>query len=230
MDNPWANGWSDEPEKPTFNDPEQNISTPSWTALHAHSSSLGGQEPDLSAPSWSTGAGMTWAEPSQTQGSLWSQTTDSGHLDAWGSSTYEGITLGRLTPELPSPQENNNREESPPVSPVPREDTPPVPSPVQEITITPPRTPSLTTQSPYWPPSPDVFGSFETGIDAESTGDPWSSLVSAFPPDTEEVDQWGSAWTAPRVEEETVEKVLPDEWEVARQRKENMDHQVVSIP
>jgi hypothetical protein len=221
MDNPWANGWSDEPDEPTLNDPNPTISaTPSWAA---HS----GQETDLSAPSWSTGAEIKWAEPSQTHGTLWSQAEDPGHLDAWGSSTYKGITLARLTPNLSPPQD----EESPPLSPVRREETPPIPSLVQEITITPPRVPSPAPQSPHIPPSPDVFGRFETAVNAENTGDddPWSSSASAFPAENE-VDQWGSTWKIPKVEEEEyAAKVLPDEWEVARQHKESMDRQIVRI-
>lgn len=221
MDNPWANGWSDEPEKPTLNDPEQSI-TPSWTASHAHSSSMSSEEADLSTPSWSTGMGMKWEEPSDTLGSLWSQTTDSGHLDAWESSTYKGISLS------PIPPSDDVSEKYPPVSPVQREVTPPIPSPVQEISITPPKSSSPSTQ-PHLPSSPDAFGSFETAIGSGGVGDPWSS-TSAFPPDTEEVEQWGSAWTVPKAEEEepTVQ-ILPDEWEIAKQRKENMDRQVVSI-
>lgn len=222
MDNPWANGWSNEPEIPSLDDPEP--ATQSWTASHAYPTSLSGEEADLSAPSWSTGAGMKWEEPSETQGSLWSQTTDSGYLDAWGSSTYKGISLT----SKPSKDEYVSKE-SPPLSLVQREETLPSHSAVQEITITPPRSPSPRTQSPHLPSSPDAFGNFETAIDAGGVGDPWSSR-SAFPPDTEEADQWGSAWAAPKVEEEeSTEQILPDEWEVAKQRKENMDRQVVSI-
>jgi hypothetical protein len=222
MDNPWANGWSDEPEKPNFNDLEQSI-TPSWTASHAHSSSMSSEEADLSTPSWSTGMDMKWEEPSDTLGSLWSQTTDSGHLDAWESSTYKGISLS------PIPPSDGTSEKSPPMSPVQREETLPVPSPVEEISITPPKSSSPSTHPPHLPSSPDAFGSFETAIDSGGIEDPWSS-TSAFPPDTEAIEQWGSAWTAPKAEEEEpTEQILLDEWEIAKQRKENMDRQVVSI-
>jgi hypothetical protein len=222
MDNPWANGWSDEPEKPTLNDPEQTSITPSWTASHAHSSSMSSEEADLSTPSWSTGVGMKWEEPPDTLGSLWSPTTDSGHLDPWESSTYKGISLS------PIPPSDGASEKSPPISPVQREETPPIPSLVQEISIT-PKSSSPSTQLTHLPSSPDAFGSFETAISSGGMEDPWSS-TSAFPPDTEEVEQWGSAWTVPKAEvEESTKQVLPDEWEIAKQRKESMDRQVVSI-
>jgi len=99
---------------------------------------------------------------------------------------------------------------------------------VQEISTT-PKSSSPSTQPPHLPSSPDAFGSFETAISSGGVEDPWSS-ASAFPPDTEEVEQWGSAWTAPKAEvEESTKQVLPDEWEIAKQRKESMDRQVVSI-
>jgi hypothetical protein len=228
MDNPWTSGWSDETVKPAFNDTKPDITSPSWTAH-----STGGEtETDLASPSWTTGADVKWAEPSDTQGSLWSQTVDSPHLDAWGSSTYKGIHLGGLPLQPPSPQAEEDNEDQPSSSPVQREVITPIPSPVQEVTITPPRAPSPTSESPHLPPSSSVFGSFETAVNAGTTtdDDPWSSSTSAFPPDTEEVNHWGSAWTAPKIDEDEItENKLPDEWEVARQRKENMDRHVVRI-
>ena len=225
MYNPWANGWSDESENPTNSDLKPAITTSSWTPEHALSASEGAQEDDLSAPSWSTGPDIKWAEPSQIRGSLWSQTAADDHLDAWGSSTYKGITLGPLASESLSPQEKYDRDESPPLSPVQQEKTPRIPSPEE---ITPPRVPSPVPQSAQFPSSPDAFGSFETAADAGSTvnDDPWFSSASAFPPDNEEVH----SWTAPKVgeaEEATEVQILPDEWEIAKRRKENMDRQVV---
>src|ERR1700737_3530757 len=108
MDNPWANGWADEHEKPVLKE-QKPITT--WSPSHLHSAS---EEIDLSTPSCVPGAGIKWTEPSETQGSLWSQNIDSVHLDAWGSSTYNGISLGRLTPEPPSLQEEG--EALPPLS------------------------------------------------------------------------------------------------------------------
>ena len=220
MDNLWTNGWSDEPEIPVLNNAKPIITPTSWEPST-------GEEADLSAPSWSSGSDIKWSETPETQGSLWSQTIDPPHLDGWGSSTPKGISLGRLTLEPPSPQEEEKLD-STPFSYVQR--TPPIPSSVQEDTTTPPRSPSPVPESPHLPGTPEVFGSFETAPNVEHTkdDDPWSSPISAIPLDTGEVDQWGSAWTAPRANEQESEEI-PDEWEVARQRKANMDRQVVSI-
>lgn len=224
MDNPWANGWSDESPNPALNDPKPIISSPSWT------DSVAGEESDLASPSWSAGADVKWPEPSETQGSLWSHNFDSVHLDAWGSSTYKGISLERPSPHPPSPQEQAEQEKDSPTSSPMQQDV--VPSSPKEVTITPPRGPSPALESPHLFASPEVFGSFETAANTRDTrdDDPWSSPISTFPLDTEEVEQWGSEWTAPKAdEEESTEDELPDEWEVARQRKENMDQQVVRI-
>lgn len=260
MDNPWANGWNEDHPKPeTEPEPEPVKST--WVPSHnAHSSSLGdiSQEADISVPSWSTPTEIKWAEPSETGGSIWSSEqadatldNDPGHLDAWGSTSYKGITLSRT----PSPQvedEENSEEEdvaAPSVSTSERrEPTPPISSPIHEITITPPAQPQADESIPettlhvppaILPPSPDAFGTFEVGIPsaAGEDEDPWSNSAPSFPPDagqvdTGEVDHWGSAWHEPKTtgdgDSDGKEK-LPDEWEIARQQKERMDRQVVSL-
>jgi len=208
MDNLWA-------EDPATNDIITNSPSTSWNQPQAESS----QEP---APSWSTD--VKWSEPTLTEPSVWSQTTDSGYMDAW-ESTYNHT---HLPPGSPSQQDEDASEEPLPHFPVAlvgQNDNPPLPLSEKQITR---RTPSPPTKSPGILPSSDTFGSFEAATDTKDVGDPWSS-ATAFSPDMEEVDQWGSAWTASKVEtDEVSEKVLPDEWELARQRKENMDRQVVS--
>src|ERR1700720_2104380 len=111
MDNPWANGWSDESEKPPLHNPKLT-----WSASHALST---GKEIEFSTPSWSPGTDIKWTEPSETQGSLWLQTINSAHLDPWGSSTYKGVSHGR--PEPLSPQEDEKDEDSLQSSPVHQE-------------------------------------------------------------------------------------------------------------
>lgn len=248
MDNPWANGWNDEAKDTTSTDiagPSKAPANSSWIpSHHAHSSSLdGSQEADISMPSWSTGADVKWSEPSLTGGSLWSSQqvdSDPAHLDAWGSTTYKGISLTSSPGTHAKELEEHDEEDIPsPSSPVHADDKPPspIPSPVQEITIvTPPTIPSPPPESIIpvtLPPDSDNFGTFETGLASagDDEEDPWSSSAAAFPPETEEVDQWGSAWNARKEthEDEHEDEEQLDEWEAARQMKQKMDQQVVCI-
>lgn len=178
------------------------------------------KEADISIPSWSTGSEIKWSEPSDIQGSLWSHSTDD---DTWAeaSSTYKGISLG------PHPEIGTEDTGVSLPSPAHSEE------PLENITTPKSPSPPPAHEPLDLPPSPDAFGSFETALDPTKMAnieddDPWSASASVFPPNTDGVDQWGSAWTAPGVGAEALaQEEIPDEWEIAKQHKEKMDRQVV---
>ena len=74
---------------------------------------------------------------------------------------------------------------------------------------------------PVAPPSPDGFGSFESGFEADAAHSPGFTVNPA------EADPWGSsAWTDANPQEEDDAPI--DEWERAKQEKEKQDRRVVS--
>ena len=84
-------------------------------------------EADLAAPSWSTGAGIRWNEPSEdSHGFGWSHTEPDM---AWGASTYDSIQIGK-----PSSPQMSQLE--------------PVTTQVEPITLSPPSTTILTASEP----------------------------------------------------------------------------------
>ncbi|KAI0629255.1 hypothetical protein C8Q77DRAFT_315572 [Trametes polyzona] len=198
---------------------------PSWTSTKLTSSY--GEEADLAAPSWSTGAGIHWNEPS-SPGFTWGQAEPDM---AWGTSVYEGIPLGK-TPtkevpveELPLPE--HLTAEGPDTDGTRDEELPP---PIEDVHVPSPATTPLplpeTASSesieklpePATPPSPDGFGSFETGLPEETVHSPGFALNDA------DADPWGaSAWSSAPAEEPD-EPV--DEWERARQEKAKQDRRV----
>lgn len=93
MDDLYQNAWSE------TNDTASAFKTnsrSSWSSPSKLTSSFN-EEADLAAPSWSTGVGIQWDEPSGSPGFSWSQAdADAG----WGPSTYEGITLGKPPVEV----------------------------------------------------------------------------------------------------------------------------------
>ncbi|KAI0766905.1 hypothetical protein BD413DRAFT_567981 [Trametes elegans] len=195
---------------------------PAWTPTKLTSSYS--EEADLAAPSWSTGAGIHWNEPG-SPGFSWSQAeADSG----WGSSTYEGISLSKPTtdeaPVILSVAEEakesldvdtaSSTDDTPDSvdSPSPTVPSPTVLEPVSLVGIE--ITPALVA-----PPSPDGFGSFETGFhEEESVQSPSFALPGA------QTDPWGSSAWAEAEPEESDEP--EDEWERARQVKAKLDRRV----
>ncbi|PIL25000.1 hypothetical protein GSI_12888 [Ganoderma sinense ZZ0214-1] len=254
MDDLYQNAWSETTTNvtPTFNpDPR-----PSWSSPSKVTSPYD-EEADLAAPSWSTGAGIQWDEPSGSPGISWSLADgDAG----WGPSTYEGITLGKspvdVVPQrIREPPENAVldavKETSPTaiqevndyVALAPSPDKPPssLPSsPVQasspEPSLSPaspkaPLPPTVSTSVPEpvvvpsydivpelaAPPSPDGFGTFESGLAEEAPG---------FGVNDADADPWGaSAWADTKQEEDDDEPVV-DEWERAKQEKAKQDRRV----
>lgn len=202
---------------------------PSWTSTKLTSSY--GEEADLAAPSWSTGAGIHWNEPS-SPGFSWSQTEPDL---AWGTSSYAGISIGKTpeaesiadpldakspTGDIPDADEPEDEDAGSVSTDVPTSERAKSPSPSPP----PPEFTSFgsqeTTPELAAPPSPDGFGSFETAFTEDTAQSPGFALDEAV------ADPWGSsAWseTQPEQEEEPV-----DEWERARQEKAKQDRRVVS--
>ena len=256
MDDLYQNAWSETADvTPTFNpDPR-----PSWSSPSKVTNSYD-EEADLAAPSWSTGAGIQWDEPSGSPGISWSLADgDAG----WGASTYEGITLVKSPVDVVQqatqhepPEEavldvlneaspTATQEANDYIALGPSPDNPPASlpsSPVQasspECSLSPasPKdhlSPTLSTSVPEpvaipsydiapelaAPPSPDGFGTFESGLVEETP---------VFGTNNADADPWGaSAWAETKREEDDDEPVV-DEWERAKQEKAKQDRRVVS--
>ncbi|KAA1468812.1 hypothetical protein DENSPDRAFT_543165 [Dentipellis sp. KUC8613] len=216
MDDPWRNAWGD----PSSTHPE----TSAWSTPASQPDE---EEADLAAPSWSTGLGIEWNEPPDVQGSLWSQNTIS---DPWSppANTFEGLTLGRTssmeTPESPDEVTTSEADSEPPSTDVVHDAvaTPTVAS-EQETEHSAPSSPS---PDPSLTSSPDAFGTFEIGANADDI-DPWPASAAGF--GQQPSDQtWGAAWADTTEETPTREdrQQSVDEWEEARRRKEELDRKV----
>ena len=232
MDDLYQNAWSETSDTaPAFS----NNSTPSWPTSHKHTKSYG-EEADLAAPSWSTGAGISWDEPTGNSGLSWSH-TDADADAGWGPSTYEGISFGTSSVEIeektdvvaaPAPNERDDdavRTSSPGSSSL---SPPSSPSYLPASSSPPPSADTIQIQSyevaveGVAPPSPDGFGGFESGLAEESTPSPGFQLNDA------ESDPWGpSAWADTKAEREEDEEEVIDEWERAKQEKAKQDRHVV---
>ncbi|RDX54284.1 hypothetical protein OH76DRAFT_1461862 [Lentinus brumalis] len=225
MDDLYQNAWSETTDSATT---FKNGSTSSWTSPRIVSSL--DEEADLAAPSWSTGADLSWNEPG-SPGFSWSQTdTDAG----WGPSTYEGISLGKPSAQekVAEATDSTKHDDGTPDGAVIPITSPPATEPVPSPTTQLPSPPSSPPASPepipvvnyeaavaqVAPPSPDGFGSFESGLeeDAHSPG---------LAVDDTEADPWGSsAWGDTKLEEE--EEAPLDEWERAKREKAKQDRRV----
>ncbi|CDO73263.1 hypothetical protein BN946_scf185008.g25 [Trametes cinnabarina] len=210
----FQNAWSETTNKiPTI--PKEDTK-PAWSPPK-----LIGEEADLAAPSWSTGAEIDWNEPTGSPGFSWS------HAEpdlAWGSSVYESIPIGKTpveeVPAATAAAEDAYEVQEPadehPVLPAEEAHTPGAVSSLP---------PSSTLPEAYEvkpelvvPPSPDGFGSFETGVADTNAVSPKFSL---------EDDPWAApSWAeteacSPESPDEPV-----DEWERARREKLKMDKRV----
>lgn len=208
MEDPWTNAWG-ELSKPV--DPQN-----SWSDTQD-------AETDISMPSWATGTNVKWAEPSDTQQSLWDAQLP---VNEWNPSHYDDILLRTSSQVDPSQSDRSpspvNLEESAPASPMQSTETSCVPDDDEPPMV---RSRSSTPASPS---SPDVFGTFETGHDANGGGvDPWGH--SDFPASAQdETTAWAPAWDEEMPKAQTeVDNEGGDEWEEAKQRKERQDRHVV---
>lgn len=231
MDDPWANAWG-EPAKSTA-EPHTLWAGSTFKTIN-DTSDLDSSEADIGMPSWTTGAGIQWAEPSEHQASLWGTTLPPKE---WAPSPYDSISLEKASAEAldhhdssPSPEP---KEPSPPSSPEASSKTIDISIfPLEnEMTIPQFRTSSPT--SPHSPPtpipdSPDAFGTFETGLVDENDVDPWSHSIAPPGSAPVEASTWDPEWRTQSSEEgiEGGSRKI-DEWEIAKQQKERQDRHVV---
>ncbi|KAI0027478.1 hypothetical protein K488DRAFT_90824 [Vararia minispora EC-137] len=237
MDDVWGNAWGDAPSSPAPG------SIP-WAAKKSENLE---EEADLAMPSWSTGAGIRWDEPSEASSSIWSQSASS---PPWSPiNSYSDISLVSR-PTLTSAQDLDEPSLSP-EPPATEEDEEPLdtstPS-IRAVALPPgdksgfadpepllepaamdsePATERVPSPSPLpRPPSPDGdgFGMFESGVVDGSTV-PWTSTSPVFPDPTDGADAWGSAWGSEKREADGGAED-EDEWAVARKRKEALDRKL----
>lgn len=230
MEDPWANAWG-EPTKPDGGSRTTWVpsTTPSPTNVVQDS------EIDIAMPSWATGAGVKWTEPSDAQDSLWDATLPSKE---WAASPYDSISLAKGSvdeftqpSDSPSPEPAEPSHLSIPSPPAPLflsvEDEPPE----NNATISHPSSPTISSTKSVSPPgSPDAFGTFETGLDNdEPNTDPWSHPGAVSDSASLNADAWGGPeWGASNSEMEiSLDKKPVDEWEEAKQQKEKQDRHVV---
>lgn len=229
MDDLYNNAWGD-PVNPETASTSFGSSQPSWTSPKL-SHDLHDDESDLAAPSWSTGTGIKWNEPSEDDhGFAWSHTEPDL---AWTSSTYETIQIGKLQSthalEEPSSPDADEREIEVTPHQSPRLDQEPLR--VQEETTpreefkSPSKPPISPVQSPTpsRSPSPDGFGTFTSGFVAAD------DAVSPDPAFQLGDDSWGSAWAGDVGSEAEEKAEVEDEWDVAKRRKEQQDRVVVRV-
>lgn len=221
MDELYGNAWGDSADIAG----DLPLPRPSWTSpvLTTHE-----QEADLAAPSWSTGTGVQWDEPSEeVHGLGWST---SPHDETWRTdSVYDDIPIQSSTSERRSDQvsvtsashsedidvthevEPEYQQESRKTAhSTPHPDIP-FASDLEAETLS-PSSPSFSRSS-----SPDGFGTFETAFEKDS-----NTIPAAL-----EDESWGSPWVG-SVKAEEPDKAHPvDEWEAARKRKEDLDRRIV---
>jgi hypothetical protein len=224
MDDPWANAWG-EPTNPVSGGP---IVSSSWNLATQTHFPEHEQEADIGMPSWSTGAGVPWNEPSAAGNSLWSQPTPARQL--WEPSPYDQIPIGRSTfekppslPRTPSPKEDHvgKASYSPELLPLPHL----IPEEVVSIPVSRESSPRSDSDLPVSAPgpsesrpeSPDAFGTFESAV----TEAPWVS--TAAPSST--LEEWGSTWESESSKVVQERQAPLDEWEAAKRQKDEQDRQ-----
>ena len=234
MDDLWGNAWGS---------PEDDAKPTTWTVSEKpRNDDL--QEDDLATPSWSTGPGIRWDEPSDTQTSLWSN-ANAHHTaqDRPLENSYGDIPLGNS--RLAEPQGDNNNTLELPVEPESHSFSPPSPraqrsditaaSPSREPDreLSPSPTPSSPSRSPEPEPEPspssslDAFGTFTIGAEYSDTA-PFPTLGGPLGGQIDD-NEWGSPWGSESKDaEEGSAQVASDEWESAKLRQLEMDRQVVS--
>ncbi|KZT65737.1 hypothetical protein DAEQUDRAFT_759148 [Daedalea quercina L-15889] len=222
MDDLYANAWNDRADPPLSDLKPSTSSNTSWLSPKlpdAH------EEADLAAPSWSTGAGIAWNEPSDNAGFSWGQAdTDL----AWDSSTYDDIQIRNpasiAVDDDVHAAEAQDVEEVPsvPVSPAlpattaldvyqTHEPSPPAAREVLDVTV-----PLADAEALSLPADQDAFGTFESALV------PDEDTAVALEASDVNVDAWGAAWA----ETKEAEAEPVDEWEAARQRKAQQDRKV----
>ncbi|KAK7031425.1 hypothetical protein R3P38DRAFT_2923502 [Favolaschia claudopus] len=241
MDDPWANAWG-EPTAPSSTLPPPR---PFPTAQSGND-----DEEDITIPTWEP---PSWADNNNSN-SLWGAARSPviDKLPSW-QSPYDDIPLGKSTTSLPLETETeeahsdaDDDDEPSEEEHVPEPESSPdlereAPSPESvfdsapespidaPFEIPPVLSPGIPPHSP--PGSPDAFGTFETGLDEETTTTeaPWvSSHAAASGVDPADAG-WGAAWGSSDDAEDqsdVTSLAAVDEWEAAKQQKALQDKHV----
>lgn len=225
MDDLWGNAWGS---------PDDDAKATAWSTSEKPQND-DHQEDDLAMPSWSTGPGIQWDEPSDTQGPLWSN----AHHTAqdWSlEHPYGDISLANSRPAEPPADDNSTVElpveaESPPHSPyLPQGQCDDISAPSlsreldEELSPSPISSPPPPEPSP--PSSPDAFGTFTIGAEHSDTA-PFSTVGGSLGSQIYD-NEWGSPWgsVSKEVDGENTQ-FDSDEWESAKLRQLEMDSRVV---
>ncbi|KAH9995589.1 hypothetical protein BJV77DRAFT_229640 [Russula vinacea] len=225
MDDLWGNAWGS---------PDDDAKATAWSTSEKPQND-DHQEDDLAMPSWSTGPGIQWDEPSDTQGPLWSN----AHHTAqdWSlEHPYGDISLANSRPAEPPADDNSTVElpveaESPPHSPyLPQGQCDDISAPSlsreldEELSPSPISSPPPPEPSP--PSSPDAFGTFTIGAEHSDTA-PFSTIGGSLGGQVYD-NEWGSPWgsVSKDVDGESAQ-FDSDEWESAKLRQLEMDSRVV---
>ncbi|ETW79099.1 hypothetical protein HETIRDRAFT_453598 [Heterobasidion irregulare TC 32-1] len=224
MEDVWGNAWSDTADSSRSSQTANSL----WTTKPR--SQLDDDEADIAMPSWATGTGINWDEPSEHPASLWSQGATS---PGWSpANPYSSFAIGKSrSPEPSEPSRSStarvsDESQSSPASPTSsaHDERPSSPSTIEEESqgvIPQPSSPMLST-----PSTPDGFGGFETALAAKDT-DAWSTPSESFKVDVDGANTWASAWAEPQTSTSTTgEQEAVDEWEAAKREKEAMDRRV----
>ncbi|KAH9993740.1 hypothetical protein BJV74DRAFT_366792 [Russula compacta] len=186
-------------------------------------------------PSWSTGPGIRWDEPSDTSSPLWSNAHHA--TQDWSiENTYGDIPLGNSCPaELPADDdptvERVVEPESHPSSPSsPRAQSDDIaPTSLsrdldREVSPSPiPSSPPSPEPSP--PSSPDVFGTFTVGTEPSDTS-PFAPIGGSMGGQLDD-NEWGSPWKCVSKDVDGGgAQHASDEWESAKLRQIEMDRRV----
>ncbi len=233
MDDLWGNAWGS---------PEDDAKPTTW-AISEKPRNDDLQEDDLAMPSWSTGPGIQWDEPSDTQTSLWSNANPHHTVqDRPLENSFDEIPLRNS--RLAEPQGDNNSTVELPVEPESHSFSPPspraqrddiaAPSPSREPDreLSPSPTPASPSPSPSPSPEPspssslDAFGTFTIGAEHSDTA-PFPTLGGPLGGQIDD-NEWGSPWgSVSKDAEEGSAQAASDEWESAKLRQLEMDRRVV---
>jgi hypothetical protein len=228
MDDLWGNAWGS---------PDDEKKATTWsTSQKPQNDDL--QEDDLAMPSWSTGPGIQWDQPSDTQNPLWSNAHHTSQ--DWSlENPYGDIPVGNSSPaELP---EDENSTVELPVEPESDSFSPPLPqaqcndtiapSPSRELDeeLSPSSTPSSPSPEPSPPSSPDAFGTFTMGAEHSDTA-PFPTVGGSLGGQVDD-NEWDSPWgNVSKDVDGGSEQFASDEWESAKLRQLEMDRRVVRTP
>src|SRR6266851_2563176 len=227
MDDLWGNAWGS-PDDPKD---ERTWSVSEKPRNDDH------QEDDLSMPSWSTGPGIRWDEPSNTQDPLWSNIHHA--TQDWSlENPYADIPLGISHPPEPPPAHEDftgeltveSESHSSPSSPPAPNDDIYTPSPSRELDGEASHSPmpsSATSPEPSPPSSPDAFGTFTVGTEHGDTT-PIPTIGGSLGGQLGD-NEWGSPWgTVSNDADAGSAEGAGDEWESAKLQQLEMDRRVVS--